>query len=366
MSEPEILFDVVNGIGRILLNRPRALNALTRVKIAEMDQTLRAWATDPAVKAVIVEGAGDRAFCAGGDIRALSDAAKAGDDQSIRGFFREEYTLNRLIKTLPKPYLAVLNGITMGGGVGISVHGSHRIATENTLFAMPETGIGMFPDVGGTWFLPRCPGKIGTWLALTGERLKAADCLYAGIATHIVPANRLAALEDALREAVGALNGAGAGAAVTQAIADVLDGFHEAPVEAPLEPVRADIDRVFALETVEDILAALDGMGEGSGGETWGARTAERLRQKSPTSLKVTLRQMRLGAGLDFDQAMGIEYRLACRFMRAPDFVEGVRATILEKDNAPRWSPATLDAVDDGVVTAFFGPLDEGDELPLD
>jgi len=364
MSEPEILFDVMNGIGRILLNRPRALNALTRVKIAEMDQTLRAWAADPAVKAVIVEGAGDRAFCAGGDIRALSDAAKAGDDQSIRGFFREEYTLNRLIKTFPKPYLAVLNGITMGGGVGISVHGRYRIATENTLFAMPETGIGMFPDVGGTWFLPRCPGMVGTWLGLTGERLKAADCLYAGIATHIVPTNRLEALEDALREAVSA--GHETGAAVTQAIAEVLDGFHEAPPEAPLEQVRADIDRVFALDTVEYILAALDDLGEGSGDEAWGARTAERLRQKSPTSLKVTLHQMRLGAGLDFDQAMGIEYRLACRFMRAPDFVEGVRATILEKDNAPRWSPAALDAVDDGVVTAFFAPLDEGDELPLD
>jgi len=352
MSEPEILFDILDGIGRILLNRPRALNALTVSKVGEMDRTLRAWAADPAVRAVLVEGAGDKAFCAGGDIRVLSDAAKAGDVETIRRFFREEYTLNRLVKGYPKPYIAVLNGITMGGGVGISVHGSHRVVTENTVFAMPETGIGMFPDVGGTFFLPRCPGQVGMYLALTGARLKAADCLYAGIGTHRVPADRLEALEQALRES-------GPGAAE---VAAVLDAFHEPPTEpAPLAAHRADIDRVFALETVEAMLAALDEMGEG-----WGATTAARLREKSPTSLKVTLRQMRRGAGLDFDGAMRMEYRLALRFMQSPDFVEGVRAVILEKDNAPRWLPATLDAVDDATADGFFAPLEEGDDLPLE
>ncbi|MQX35041.1 enoyl-CoA hydratase/isomerase family protein [Roseospira navarrensis] len=358
MSEPEILFGVERGLGRILLNRPRALNALTLSKIREMDRTLRAWAADPAVKAVVVEGAGDRAFCAGGDIRALSDAARAGDDATIRGFFREEYTLNRLIKSYPKPYLAFLNGITMGGGVGISVHGSHRIVTENTVFAMPETGIGLFPDVGGTFVLPRCPGAVGTWIGLTGSRLKAADCLHAGIATHVLPAGRLGEVEDALRAALAPAEGP---ERVWQAITDVLDVFHEEPDAAPLEAMRADIDRAFAGETVEDILAALDAMGE-----DWGADTAAVLRGKSPTSLKVTLRQLRLGAHLDFDRAMQVEYRLACRFLRRPDFVEGVRATILEKDNAPRWTPETLAAVDEETVAAFFDPLDDGDELKLD
>jgi enoyl-CoA hydratase len=362
MSEPEILFDVVDGIGRIVLNRPRALNALTVAQVGQMDRTLRAWAADPAVRAVIVEGAGDKAFCAGGDIRVLSDAAKAGDDETIRRFFREEYTLNRLIKTYPKPYIAFLNGITMGGGVGISVHGSHRVVTENTVFAMPETGIGMFPDVGGTFFLPRCPGQVGMFLALTGARLKAADCLYAGIGTHAVPAERLEALELALREAVGA---APDGADIAGTVTAVLDRFHQAPGSAPLAAHRSDIDRVFARGTVEEMLAALDVMGDDED-DDWSAGTAARLREKSPTSQKVTVRQMRRGADLDFDDAMRLEYRLALRFMRSPDFVEGVRAAILEKDNAPRWSPASLEAVDDATVDGFFAPLEDGGELVLD
>jgi enoyl-CoA hydratase len=358
MSDPEILFDVADGIGRILLNRPKALNALTLAKIADMDRTLRAWADDPAVKAVIIEGAGDKAFCAGGDIRVLSDAAKAGDDDTIRRFFREEYRLDRLIKTYPKPYLAFLNGITMGGGVGISVHGSHRIVTENTVFAMPETGIGMFPDVGGTWFLPRCPGAIGIYLGLTGQRLRAADCLYAGIGTHFVPSDRLEDLEARMREAV---READTPEKVFQAITDTLDVFHEDDDVIPLEAQHAAIDAAFGQQSVEDILAALDRMGPG-----WGAETAAQLRTKSPTALKVALQQLYVGPHLDFDRAMQMEYRIATRITRAPDFVEGVRAAILDKDNAPVWTPDTLEAVDDARVRAFFAPLEDGADLSFD
>ncbi|MBB4285054.1 enoyl-CoA hydratase/isomerase family protein [Roseospira goensis] len=358
MQEPEIQFDILDGLGRILLNRPKALNALTIGKIREMDRTLRSWAADPGVKAVLIEGAGDRAFCAGGDIRALSDAAKAGDDATIGAFFREEYTLNRLIKTYPKPYLAVLNGITMGGGVGISVHGSHRIATETTVFAMPETGIGMIPDVGGTYALPRCPGAIGMYLGLTGHRLRADDCLYAGLATHRVPMARRGDLEDGLR---AALPGADTPDAVRHRIDAVLADLAEPAGAPPLAAHRADIDRVFGLDGVAAMLAALDAMGPG-----WGADTAAVLRAKAPTALAVAVRQLRQGRDLDFDACMQLEYRLVRRITRAPDFVEGVRAVILDKDNTPRWTPDRLEAVDPAAVDAYFAPLADEDDLRFD
>lgn len=354
----EIQFDVEGGLGRILLNRPKALNALTIEKIAQMDRTLRQWETDPGVKAVVIEGAGDKAFCAGGDIRILSDAAKSGDHETIRRFFWTEYTLNRLIKKYRKPYLAFLNGITMGGGVGISVHGSHRIVTDNTVFAMPETGIGMFPDVGGTWFLPRCPGQLGIYLGLTGARLRAADCVYAGIATHNVAAEQLNELEIAIRRSLSSAEGE---SAVMQAITSMLDIYHDEDPNPPLAARREDIDRVFGLETIQDMLAALDAMGPG-----WGAETAAQLRAKSPTSLKVALRQMRAGPLLTFDRAMQIEYRIAQRIVCAPDFVEGVRAVVVDKDNAPKWSPPSLEAVSEESVRAFFAPLAEADELEFD
>jgi len=355
MSDAEILFDVDGGLGRVLLNRPKALNALTIAKIGEMDRVLRAWAVDPDVKAVVIEGAGDKAFCAGGDIRALADAARSGDMATVHDFFRQEYTLDRLIKTFPKPVLAFLNGITMGGGVGISVHGSHRIVTENTVFAMPETGIGMFPDVGGTHFLPRCPGATGTYLGLTGARLKAADCLYAGIATHCVAAGSLPALEEALREAG---RQAADPSAMMQSITDVLDLYHDHQEDPPLENLQGTIDRVFSRDSIEAILEALDGLGT-----DWGRKTADGLRAKSPTALKVALKQLRVGARVDFDQAMTIEYRIAHRITASPDFLEGVRAVIIDKDNAPRWTPATLAEVSDDAVRAFFAPLPEGEDL---
>jgi enoyl-CoA hydratase len=342
VQEKELMVEVGGAVGRFTLNRPKALNALTLDQIHEMDPTLRRWATDDEVKMVVVRGKGGRAFCAGGDIRTLFERRKAGDLGYFADFYWAEYRLNHLIKHYTKPYIAILDGIVMGGGVGISVHGSHRIATENTLFAMPETGIGMFPDVGGTFFLPRLPGQIGIYLGLTGARLKPADCLYAGVCTHFVPAQRLIELQTALSEA-------SEGSA-----ADLLiDAFAEEPAEEPpLAQVRDAVDRCFGGGSVEAILAALDA----EGGE-WAAETKKILLAKSPTALKVAHRQLRLGAALPFDEAMKVEYRLSQRFMAGHEFFEGVRALIIDKDNAPRWQPGTIEEVSAAEVDAMFKPL---------
>lgn len=340
----EISLEVSGALGRIELKRPKALNALTLAQIHAIDPQLRAWAEDPRVTAVLISGEGHKAFCAGGDIRALYDAGQRHDADYFARFYHDEYHLNRRIKTYPKPYVAMLDGIVMGGGVGVSVHGSHRVATENVLFAMPETGIGMFPDVGGTWFLPRLPGQIGTYLALTGARLKLADCLYAGIATHYVPAER----RDAL---VAALEG---GASIDSALAE----RSADPGPAPLSQHRDVIDRCFAPDRIEDILAALE-----SEDSDWAAETRRTVLAKSPFATKVTLRQMRLGGTLDFDDCMRTEYRLSQRFMAGPDFFEGVRAVIVDKDQLPRWQPDSLDAVSDAEVAACFAPLSAGQEL---
>ncbi|SOD94230.1 enoyl-CoA hydratase/isomerase family protein [Caenispirillum bisanense] len=353
MSEDEILFAVENGIATITLNRPKAMNALTLAQVEAMDPQLRRWATDDAVHAVVIQGTGEKAFCAGGDVVALHRAGQAKDEAYLARFYAEEYRLNRLIKTYPKPYVALLDGVVMGGGVGVSVHGSHRIATERTLFAMPETGIGMFPDVGGTYFLPRLPGKLGMYLGLTGARLRAADCVHAGVATHYVPANRLKDLLQALGEAE---TEAKTPDEMQQAVTVVLDMYGEEPGSAPLAKVQEQIDHCFAGDSVEDILARLD-----ADGSEWAQQTRDTILAKSPTATKVAFRQIQVGAQVDFDRAMQIEYRLSQRFMKGPDFFEGVRALLVDKDNAPKWSPADLDAVAQEAVDAFFAPLEQGD-----
>jgi enoyl-CoA hydratase len=342
----EISLELTGALGRIELRRPKALNALTLDQVHAMDPQLRAWAEDSRVKAVLITGEGHKAFCAGGDIRALYDAGQRHDAGYFRAFYRDEYRLNRRIKTYPKPYVALHDGIVMGGGVGVSVHGSHRVATENVMFAMPETGIGMFPDVGGTWFLPRLPGEIGTYLALTGARLKAADCLYAGVCTHLVAAGRR-------EDLIAALQGGEVDA--------VLAEFAVQPGPAPLAEHRATIDRCFAADRVEDILAAL-----AAEGNEWAEQTRNTILAKSPIATKVTLRQMRLGRTLDFDDCMRTEYRLSQRFMAGGDFFEGVRAVIVDKDQSPRWQPASLEAVSDTEVEAFFAPLEDGRELAFE
>lgn len=342
-AEPEVLFARHGRLGRITLNRPGALNALTLGMAEAMDAQLRNWAEDGAIAAVFVTGAGEKAFCAGGDIRALYDSGTTPGDSLTREFYRVEYRLDRLIKRYPKPYVATIDGVVMGGGAGISVHGSHRVETGRTLFAMPETGIGLFPDVGGSYFLPRLPGRIGLYLALTGARLRAADCLYAGIATHRVPADRLEALESELAES-------------DEAIGTILDGFHESPGPAPLAERRAEIDRLFAGESVEAIMAAL-----GEAGTEWASSVRAVMASKAPLSQKATFRQLARGASLDFEACMVMEYRMSQAAMAAPDFYEGVRAAVLDKDGKPVWSPATLEDVTEAMVDAWFTVPPDGD-----
>jgi enoyl-CoA hydratase len=339
-----------NGLARVLLNRPEALNALTHEMCVALDAKLQEWAGADEVKAVLVEGAGGRAFCAGGDIRKLYDEGKAGGDYPY-AFYRDEYRCNARIKHWPKPYIAVLDGIVMGGGVGVSVHGSHRIATEQTMFAMPETGIGLFPDVGGSYFLPRCPGEIGMFLALTGERLKAADCVYAGIATHFVPRRNLPELAAAL---------AAADLGITGAADQVIAAFAADPGPAPLAERRAIIDGCFKSLSVEGIVSCLD-----AGNDPWVQALAETIRSKSPTSLKLTYRQIREGAKLDFDSCMRMEWRIVNRIIKGHDFYEGTRAQVIDKDRRPRWRPASLEAVDQAEVAAYFMPPPKG-ELALE
>ena len=337
MSE-EILVARDGGLGRLTLNRPQALHALTTVMCSTCITVLSDWRRDPAVQAVLIDHSGERGFCAGGDIRMLADSG-ASDGRLARAFFFTEYRLNHLLFSYPKPVIAVMDGITMGGGVGLSAPARYRLATERTTFAMPETGIGLFPDVGGGWFLPRLPGRIGLWLALTGARIKAADCLHAGLATHHVPSERLPELKAALAEN-------------PSDIEVLLAQFHVDPGPAPLLAHRAELDAAFGQGSVEAILAALEA------GSDWARAQALALRTKSPQTLKVAFRQLALGlAAPDFAANMAMEYRIGARVVQRHDFLEGVRAVIVDKDNAPKWDPATLEGVGEDLLDAIFAPL---------
>jgi enoyl-CoA hydratase len=344
----EILLGREGGLATLTINRPQALNSLTLNNYRRFAPALRGWAADPSVHAVVVRGAGERAFCAGGDVRAVYEAGRgiSGDPDLPAVFFREEYELIREIHRFPKPYLAIIDGITMGGGAGISVNGAYRIATDRTLFAMPETAIGLFPDVGATRFLNRCPGHIGRCLGLTGARLKAADTLYCGFATHFVPHERVEELIAALRRTE------------RPSIQQVLSRFATDPGPAPLAALRPAIDRCFAADTIEEVLEALDAEAA-AGGEWagWAGDTRDTLLTKSPTSLKVTLRQLQLGRGYDLEAALALEYRLTQHVMAAHDFYEGVRAMLIDKDQTPRWRPATLAEVGDAMVADYFTPI---------
>ena len=331
----EVLFEIVGKSGIITLNRPDALNALTLNMVRLMKPVLADWATRDAVENIVIEGAGEKGFCAGGDIRALHDWGKAGAPEAT-GFYREEYQLNRTIKTFPKPYIALIDGITMGGGVGVSVHGSHRVATERTMFAMPETGIGLLPDVGGTYFLPRLPGETGAWLVLTGARLRGADSFAAGVATHFAAAENIENLKAELARGGD--------------VDAILAAHHAEPEGATLPVLQADIDRLFKGDSVAEIVTALE-----ADGSDWALKQAAAIATKSPTSAAVALRQMRDGINADFDTCMRIEMRAVTRIMAQADFYEGVRATILEKDGAPNWTPQQD-------INAIFAPLGD-DEL---
>ena len=346
MSDPEVIVRIENGVGRLTLNRPAALHALTTNMCRLMTEALVAWRTDPAVRAVLIDHAGERGFCAGGDIRMLAESG-AGDGRAAREFFFTEYRLNELLfrYRYEKPVIAVMDGITMGGGVGLSMPARFRIATERTAFAMPETGIGLFPDVGGGWFLPRLHGKVGLWLALTGARIKAADCELLGIATDVVESARVADLKAGI-------------VAEPEALERILTEFEVDPGRAPLSDHRDEIDRLFGQDSVEAIVAALE-LEE----TDWAKAQIKVLATKSPQTMKLALRQLAEGARMTrFSDNMAMEYRIGARVVRRHDFLEGVRAVIVDKDNAPRWNPATLEGVTSAQLDEIFAPLSPQDE----
>ena len=341
----EILFESLGGARLVTLNRPRALNAVTLTMVRALRQRLDEWAASDRVSHVVLRAAGERAFSAGGDIRKLYEWGRSGDP-AWRSFFREEYRLNAAIKRFPKPYVALIGGMVMGGGVGISIHGSHRIGTDRMRFAMPEVGIGMFPDVGGSWFLPRLPGEIGSYLALTGHRIGLEDARWCGILTSSCRPERL----DSLCRALCRTGDVGA----------TIAEFDEWPAPAPLARLQPVIDRIFSADTVEEILDRLAAE-TGEHGD-WARQTAAVMGEKSPTSLKLTLRQLRQGARLtSFEDCMRMEYRIVDHVMRGVDFYEGIRAAIIDKDNAPKWRPPLLAAISAADIDAYFQPPADGD-----
>ncbi|UGY08244.1 enoyl-CoA hydratase/isomerase family protein [Phyllobacterium pellucidum] len=336
----EVLFERRGKAGLIRLTRPKALNALTRTMVNAMHRALVAWSTDPDVHCVIVEGEG-RAFCAGGDILAVYHAGKAGEP--LYEFFAAEYRLNAYIRHFPKPYVSLIDGIVMGGGVGISVHGSHRVVTENVLFAMPEVGIGFFPDVGGSAFLPHLPEHFGTYLALTGNRIRQGDCLQSGIATHAIKA------EDKERVRRSLIR---TGKPEVALRGKTINPDYETP-----EKTRDMIGVLFDSETLGGCLIRL--AASGVNGNEWAQQILELIKTRSPTSLHVTFRQIAEGGHLEMDQCMQMEYRILSRMLENHDFYEGVRSLLVDKDNAPVWQPASIDEVTPEMVDAYFALLGE-------
>lgn len=348
----DILTRIDGTVGRLSLNRPSAIHALTLDMVHAMTQALIAWQGDDAVTNIIIDHAaapdGDpkksRGFCAGGDIAFLRQSAVGDGGVSGRRFFHDEYRLNHLLFTYAKPVVAFMDGITMGGGVGISQPATYRIATENTRLAMPETGIGLFPDVGGGWYLSRLAGRLGQYLALTGARIDGGECLWAGLATHY--------LESA------ALEGAKARIAAGEAPGTVLDAMSSAPAQSKIAAHASDIARHFASDVLEDILASL-----AADGGDWAKSTLATLASKSPQTCKVALRQLHDSLSCaDFAANMVMEYRIAARVLTRPDFAEGVRAVIIDKNNAPRWNPPTAEGVTDALIDGIFAPLPTNEE----
>ncbi len=329
MSNPSVLASRSGRIGHLLLNRPKALNALDLPMIRALQSALDAWRDDPAVHAVVIAGAGGRAYCSGGDVRTVREHALAGDAAAVATFFGEEYALNGCLGEYPRPCVALIDGICMGGGVGISVHGQFRVVTEAGVFAMPETAIAMLPDVGTTYVLPRLPGQLGLYLALTGARLQGADAVHAGLATHFVPRADLPALAaDLARDGVAAV------------------AVHARELPAfSLAPQRAAIDRCFAADSVGEIVARLRAEGTG-----WARDTLATLLTMSPSSVLWSFAAVRRGATLSLREALAAELAMTRHVTRHPDFAEGVRAMLVDKDRQPRWSPDRLEAVDPALI----------------
>ncbi|WP_370032523.1 enoyl-CoA hydratase/isomerase family protein [Qipengyuania mesophila] len=333
------------GAGHISLNRPKALHALTLDMCHAMSAALTDWAGDDAIKAVVLDHAEGRGFCAGGDINLLRHSALNDGGASGRAFFHDEYQLNHQMMTYAKPIVAFMDGITMGGGVGIALPCKYRVATEHTRFAMPETGIGLFPDVGGGWHLARLGGRLGQFLALTGARLDGAECLWAGIATHYLPSDKLAEAKARIIEH-------------PERIAGILSELSVTPPPARIEANAERIKKHFASDRYEDILASLE-----ADDSEWAAKELATLHSKSPQTCKVALRQLAESAELDdFADNMAMEYRIASRVLTRPDFAEGVRAVIVDKTNDPQWDPATPEGVSEELLDSIFAPLPADEE----
>jgi enoyl-CoA hydratase len=341
----DVRIDLQGPVAQISLNRPRALHALTRDMCLIMSGALLEWREDDTAEAVLLDHADGRGFCAGGDVAAVRRSVLEDGGAAGRAFFHAEYRLNHLLFTCPKPVVAFMDGITMGGGVGLALPCKYRIATENTLFAMPEMAIGLFPDVGAGWYLSRLPGRLGQFLALTGARLDGAECMAAGLATHYIPSEVLAEVKRAI-------------AKDPHNIAAHLAAHTMTPPEARLSRNLDKIERFFSSDNFEEILAVLaadDGK--------WAGKELATLRAKGPLACKVALRLLAEGKDMpDFASEMRKEYALACRIIMQPDFAEGVRAVLVDKDNTPKWNPASPEGVTDGMVDAIFAPLPPAEE----
>lgn len=341
IQSDEVLLDHLGSAAVIRLNRPKALNSLNLAMVRDMKVAMERFAGDPAISCVIVKGEGERGLCAGGDIRVIHEMGRT-DDPEVTRFWREEFPLNYMISHYSKPYVALMDGIVMGGGVGISSHGKHRIVTERTRLAMPETGIGYVPDVGATWLLPHAPGETGTWMALTGETVGAADAIHANLADVCVPSERLEALTAALGELKGG--------ASDEQVRAVIDRFAVVPGEGQFATHRDLIDRAFRFDRVEEIVAALD-KEEGE----FAVRTREIISKRSPTSLKLALRLLRLGrASSSLVECLEREFTAGVEILHNHDFYEGVRAAIIDKDRNPKWRPATLEEVSEADLDRYF------------
>lgn len=341
----DVLTRIEGKVGFISLNRPKAIHALTLDMVHEMTRALLEWRDDPMVEAIIIDHAEGRGFCAGGDIAFLRQSALDDAGASGRRFFHDEYQLNHLMFTYEKPVIAFMDGITMGGGVGISQPARLRVATPNTRFAMPETGIGLFPDVGGGWYLSRLEGRLGAFLALTGARLDGAECLAIGLATHYLEPEKLAEAKSRIAEDPSRADG-------------ILSLLSATPPDARIVGNIAQINRLFASDHFEEVLTALE-----TDPSDWAAKELATLHTKSPQTCKVALLQLRVSLSCaDFAANMVMEYRIASRVLVRPDFTEGVRAVIVDKDNAPNWNPATAEGVTEDLLDAIFAPLPQAEE----
>jgi enoyl-CoA hydratase len=354
-SSTEHVFVFRQGVvGRIHLNRPRALNSLTLGMVRAIAKALVHFERDPEVRCVLIDGEGSRGLCAGGDIRAIYESGRRLDGEAEL-FWREEYILNARIAAFPKPYIAIMDGITMGGGIGIAAHGSHRIVTERSRIAMPEVGIGFVPDVGGTWLLSRTPGALGTYLALTGEIIGAGDTIRAGLADAMVPSGRLPALVDALASLA---RPAGSDEAGSDEVEDILQAYARPADDGMLWQHRDLIDQCFSHSSIEEILAALADVAD-----DFARATLLSLRGKSPTSLKVTLRLLHLAHNASLEDCLLREFRAAVRCLQGHDFYEGIRAAIIDKDRSPRWQPDTIGAVSEADIDRYLAPVHAGEPV---